>query len=698
MAEIGKKVKLKKADCEDSDDHVWVVGDGCHEKIQPVKPKKPKTPKPPSPKAPAAVEDKVVAGVEGGAPFEMPPKSATKKVLNEILLAYQDQIPEIKGKGKSTVSLLKQAEMYELVKKLHKSFSKATKKSEAIIEPIIEPIIDEEKILVPSPIKPPAKVAKYLENLNITTKGKSINEICTTVVDLAEQKDQEINDLQSQLSEKEQQLQKALQELEELKKKVLDEVSEKTVTETCYIKDKHNSLKELQDDLECKAGVCDIQKQECVVTKKSTSIDFGNTTKKIAARGSAKILEQIDDLIKFEKLKQENSPLEEVKNAGGGNCFFHALAQIVYETNDPNAGGEFRKEVTEWLKDVSETQKWFKEFYDTFLIQAKVYSESDEEDVLEEQYGKKDEPLRKFISESNKSLLGFKTALVKTLEDETIWATTTIILLTVRYYLDLNLVVLYKNNLGLDSLQYISFKPDDNLNIIMMRWHKSNGQGMHFEALKHVFYRENDPETTAALITYKQFQTLAEYVYFLPESSKITGIPLKSCFTKQDHKTLTDLKNDLKCPSGTVCHLDQKECVPESSVEVVSKIFIDGEEIKVTGQNKVKVVEAIKQKILTAMGAGVDIEPLPFKPTIKPVLYQTEAPVWATLEDEDLPIVRPAYVPAKRTTEPIDLDKLRSSLMGSVIKVKTAVQERAEKVDAKIKADISRCFMENLKR
>jgi len=156
----------------------------------------------------------------------------------------------------------------------------------------------------------------------------------------------------------------------------------------------------------------------------------------------------------------------------------------------------------------------------------------------------------------------------------------------------------------------------------------------------------------------------------------------------------------LKCPSGTVCHLDQKECVPESSVEVVSKIVIDGEEIKVTGQNKVKVVEAIKQKILETMGAGVDIEPLPFKPTTKPILYQTEKPVWATLEEEELPIAiaRPAFVPTKRTTEPIDLDKLRTSLMGSVIKVKTAVQERAEKVDAKIKAEISRCFMENLKR
>ena len=709
MAEYGKKVKLRRDDCKDSEDHIWIVGDGCHEKKKTVKPTKPpkaeKNPKTPSQVEPEPTQVEVQpepTQVEVvGRVFELPPQSATKKVLFELLLKYQDSIPEIKGKGQSTVNKLTKDEMYKLVKALHKSLTKPSKtptpKKPAVEEPV--PVFEPEvapKVapVVISPVKPPVKVTTYLENLNIPVRGKSINEICTTVVDLAEQKDQEISDLQFQLSEKEMQLQKALQELEELKKKVLDEVSEEIATETCYTKDKHNSIKELNDDLECKTGVCDIVKQQCVVTKKTTTIDMGCTQKQIAADGARKVLRQIDELIKEEKNLQSNTPLEDVENAGGGNCFFHALAQIVNETFDKDAGNEFRKEVAEWMRGVKTVDSWFMNFYEDFMNEAQVYAEleDDSEDVLKEQYGNKGEPLRKFVVDPSKTPEKFKTALIDTLNNPKIWATNTIVVLTVKYYLDLNMVILFKNNLGIDCFQAISWEPNNNLNIVIMRWHKEMGQGLHFEAVKSKF------SDTPELFSCKQFENYNEYVYRWPEALKMDCKSLKSCFTKTDYKSMAELRDDLKCPSGTVCHLDQSQCVPESSVSVVSKITIDGVDIKVTGQNKVKVVEQIKRKILASVGAGVEIEPLPFKPVEKPVMYQPEKQVWATLEDELLPTINPAYVPEKRTTEPIDLDKLRASLLKSVIKVKTAVQEKAEKVDAKIRDEISRCFMENLKR
>ncbi len=95
---------------------------------------------------------------------------------------------------------------------------------------------------------------------------------------------------------------------------------------------------------------------------------------------------------------------------------------------------------------------------------------------------------------------------------------------------------------------------------------------------------------------------------------------IKSCFTENEHKGLNDLADDLDCGANLVCDVSKHQCVPESQAgRDVDEVIIGGRAIKVTGENRSAVVDAIKREIAAISAAERPLVFAPIKPGQKSI-------------------------------------------------------------------------------
>jgi hypothetical protein len=107
-----------------------------------------------------------------------------------------------------------------------------------------------------------------------------------------------------------------------------------------------------------------------------------------------------------------------------------------------------------------------------------------------------------------------------------------------------------------------------------------------------------------------------------PIIDEVRTVPvIKSCFTENEHKGLNDLADDLDCGTDLVCDVSKRQCVPEIGLrrEDIDEVIIGGRTIKVTGENRSSVVDAIKREIAAISAAERPLVFQPIKPGQKPI-------------------------------------------------------------------------------
>jgi hypothetical protein len=107
-----------------------------------------------------------------------------------------------------------------------------------------------------------------------------------------------------------------------------------------------------------------------------------------------------------------------------------------------------------------------------------------------------------------------------------------------------------------------------------------------------------------------------------PVIDEVRTVPvIKSCFTENEHKGLNDLASDLDCGTDLVCDVNKHQCVPEIGLrrEDIDEVIIGGRTIKVTGENRSSVVDAIKREIAAISAAERPLVFQPIKPGQKPI-------------------------------------------------------------------------------
>ena len=101
------------------------------------------------------------------------------------------------------------------------------------------------------------------------------------------------------------------------------------------------------------------------------------------------------------------------------------------------------------------------------------------------------------------------------------------------------------------------------------------------------------------------------------DSADVVPVVLKSCFREPTHKDLDALVADLDCGSDMVCDVTKKQCVKNTGD--VDEVFIGGKSIRVTGENRGVVVDAIKREIAALSAASRPIAFAPIKPGDRPI-------------------------------------------------------------------------------
>jgi hypothetical protein len=96
---------------------------------------------------------------------------------------------------------------------------------------------------------------------------------------------------------------------------------------------------------------------------------------------------------------------------------------------------------------------------------------------------------------------------------------------------------------------------------------------------------------------------------------------IKSCYTEKEHKGLNELAADLDCGSDLVCDVSKHQCVAQTGLrrEDIDEVIIGGRTIKVTGENRSDVVNAIKMEIAAISAAERPLVFQPVKPGQKPI-------------------------------------------------------------------------------
>lgn len=101
------------------------------------------------------------------------------------------------------------------------------------------------------------------------------------------------------------------------------------------------------------------------------------------------------------------------------------------------------------------------------------------------------------------------------------------------------------------------------------------------------------------------------------ESADVVPVVLKSCFTEEKHGNLESLVRDLDCGSDMVCDVTKKQCVKNTGD--VDEVFIGGKSIRVTGENRSIVVDAIKREIAALSASSRPLNFAPIKPGDRPI-------------------------------------------------------------------------------
>jgi hypothetical protein len=101
------------------------------------------------------------------------------------------------------------------------------------------------------------------------------------------------------------------------------------------------------------------------------------------------------------------------------------------------------------------------------------------------------------------------------------------------------------------------------------------------------------------------------------ESADVVPVVLKSCFTEEKHGSLESLMGDLDCGSDMVCDVTKKQCVKNTGD--VDEVFIGGKSIRVTGENRSIVVDAIKREIAALSASSRPLNFAPIKPGDRPI-------------------------------------------------------------------------------